>query len=124
MKPLTLFELKDQDYQWNNALTTGLLPSIVTSAEPRLDLKDYISLYLQREIKEEALVKNFLNFSRFLDFAAHTNTELLNYTSLGSDAQIPPRTVQDYFSILEDTLLGERLPPFSSAKRKSIAVSI
>jgi predicted AAA+ superfamily ATPase len=123
MKPLTLFEIKDHEFSWQDALRVGLLPSIVTSPEPRLDLKDYINLYLQREIKEEALVKNFLNFSRFIDFAAHANTELLNFTSLGSDAQIAPRTVQDYFSILEDTLLGEKLPPFNSAKRKNITTS-
>ncbi|HEY8270177.1 MAG TPA: AAA family ATPase [Pseudobdellovibrionaceae bacterium] len=68
MKPLTLFELKEQGFQWTDALSTGLLPSIITSPEPELDLKDYVHLYLQREIKEEALVKNFLNFSRFIDF--------------------------------------------------------
>lgn len=120
MKPLTLYELKFEEIQLSQILRTGLLPSIISSTEPRLDLKDYVQLYLQREVKEEALVKNFLNFSRFIDFAAYANTELLNYTSLGNDAQIPPRTVQDYFSILEDTLLGERLPPFIGAKRKSV----
>lgn len=123
MKPLTLFELKDEKYNWSDALITGLLPSVITSSEPYLDLKDYVQLYLQREIKEEALVKNFLNFSRFLDFAAQVNTELINYTSLGSDAQIPPRTIQDYFSILEDTLLGEKLLPFNHSKRKTVSTS-
>jgi predicted AAA+ superfamily ATPase len=123
MKPLTLFELKEKDFQWSQAIITGLLPVIIESNEPVLDLKDYVQLYLQREIKEEALVKNFLNFSRFIDFAAHANTELLNFTSLGSDAQIPPRTVQDYFSILEDTLLGEKLLPYSGSKRKAVTSS-
>ncbi|MEI8347223.1 MAG: DUF4143 domain-containing protein [Pseudomonadota bacterium] len=122
--PLSLNELTNYDGKnLNDFLLHGTLPHIVTSDEPRLDLKDYVQVYLQREVKEEALVKNFLNFSRFLDFASYTNTEILNFAALGSDAQIPPRTVQDYYSILEDTLLGKQLLPFTKTKRKAVSTS-
>lgn len=120
--PLTLQEL-DFPSDTLSLLRFGSLPFIVGSPTPKLDLKDYVRLYLQQEIREEALVKNFLGFSRFIDFAAATNGEVLNFTSLGSDAQIAPRTVQDYYAILEDTLIGSLLRPFAKTSRKTVSSS-
>lgn len=131
--PLTLNELIKSNWPISTAISEvtaealiaevlkwGSLPSVISSSDPKNELRDYVQIYLQREIKEEALVKKFLNFSRFLDFAALTNTEQINFTSLGSDAQLPARTVQDYYSILEDTLLGMLLSPFQTPNRKAI----
>lgn len=121
--PLTLNELRNESWSLQDAMKWGMLPSVITSEDPKSELKDYVQVYLQREIKEEALVKKFLNFSRFLDFAALTNTEQLNFTSLGSDAQLSPRTVQDYYSILEDTLIGSQLLPYQKTTRKAVSTS-
>jgi predicted AAA+ superfamily ATPase len=118
--PLSLNELQGTHWSVSDVLTWGALPTVISSSDPKNELKDYVQTYLQREIKEEALVKKFLNFTRFLDFAAQTNTEQINFTSLGADAQLPPRTVQDYYSILEETLLGTLLLPFQTPKRKAI----
>ena len=50
------------------------------------------------------------------------NGEIVNYTKIGNDAQISPRTVRDYFQILEDTLVGDLLPPFQGTRsRKAVA---
>lgn len=120
MRPLSLFELNINQKNFDEYLIYGGLPFLCNSDSKRTDLKDYASLYLTQEIKEEGLVRNFSNFSRFLYFAATVNTEQINYTSLGSDASLPPRTVQDYFQILEDTLVGIRLKPFQKSKRKTV----
>lgn len=120
MRPLTTNELENYDYSLKDYLKYGGLPFIINSKERRGDLKDYIQIYLKQEIKEEGLVRNLSNFSRFLYFAASVNCEQINYTSLGSDAQLPSRTVQDYFQILEDTLIGIRLKPFSQSVRKTV----
>ena len=49
------------------------------------------------------------------------NGEILNYTKLGNDAQLSPRTVRDYFQILQDTLIGDLLPPFQrTPTRKAV----
>lgn len=120
MRPLTVHELENYDYSLKDYLKYGGLPFIVNSSERREELKDYIQIYLKQEIKEEGLVRNLSNFSRFLYFAATVNCELINYTSLGSDAQLPARTVQDYFQVLEDTLIGVRLKPFLVGARKTV----
>ncbi len=103
-------------------LTIGGLPSIYNSTEPTEDLDDYIQLYLNEEIKAEGLVRNYEAFHRFLIVASLANSQQINFTEIGSDAQVPPRTVHDYFQILEDTLIGFMLPVFTeSTSRKAVS---
>lgn len=94
------------------------------STDAYSDLKDYIGIYLREEIQAEGLTRSIENFSRFLDIASLFNAEQINYTSLGSDAQLSPSTVRDYFEILSDTLIGHILPAFeSTSKRKAMTTS-
>jgi predicted AAA+ superfamily ATPase len=105
-------------------LNRGSLPVMIDSELAHEDLKAYVGTYLQEEIRAEGLTRSIENFSRFLTVAATCNGELLNYTAVGSDAGVPPRTVREYFQILEDTLLGYQLPAFrKTVKRKPIATS-
>jgi predicted AAA+ superfamily ATPase len=104
--------------KWRQRFLVGALPSIVDSKNPLADLKDYVGLYLREEILAEGLTRSIENFSRFLDFAALVNAEQVNFTSLGSDAQLSPSTVRDYFEILSDTLIGHTLPAFLSTKKR------
>lgn len=114
----------NQDELWLNGLSSGKLPPIIDSPNYFDDLKDYVGLYLREEIQEEGLTRSLENFSRFLDIAALMNGEQINYTSIGSDAQISPTLVRDYFEILSDTLVGHLLPAFlATTKRKAMSTS-
>lgn len=105
-------------------LTYGFLPPILTSSDPWADLEDYVSLYLQEEIQQEAIVRSLGGFSRFLNMAALTNGQQLNFTDIGNDAQVPPRTVREYYQVLEDTLVGSFLQPYTNTvKRKAVATA-
>ena len=105
-------------------LDRGSLPAVLDSGLPREELKAYVGTYLQEEIRAEGLTRSIENFSRFLTVAATCNGEQLNYTAVGSDAGVPPRTVREYFQILEDTLLGYQLPAYrKTVKRKPVATS-
>jgi predicted AAA+ superfamily ATPase len=66
---------------------------------------------LQEEIRAEALARNVESFSRFLHTAAFCNAQLVNYEAVARDAQVPARTVREYFQILTDTLIGTVLEP-------------
>lgn len=117
--PLCYPELgSDQDDLWLRGITTGRLPSIIQSTNFSADLKDYVGLYLKEEIQNEGLTRSLENFSRFLDIAALMNAEQINYTAMGSDAQISPSLVRDYFEILSDTLVGHLLPAFQATKKR------
>lgn len=122
-RPFTSGEL-GKKFNLNKILNYGTLPPVYLSDDPWAELKDYNGLYLREEVASEALVRKIENFSRFLDFAALTNGQILNFEALGSDAQIPARTVREYYAVLVDTLMGYMLEPISSSKnRKSISTA-
>lgn len=103
-------------------LLVGGLPSIFDSSKPSDDFEDYIHLYLNEEIKAEGFVRNHEGFHRFLLTSALVNSKQINFTEVGNDAQTPPRTVHDYFQVLEDTLIGTMLLPFTQTpSRKAVS---
>jgi len=100
-------------------LRYGGLPSVVLSNEPEEELIAYVETYLSQEIRAEGLARNLPAFARFLNVAAINSGQRVNYSKVASDAQVSPSTVTEYYSVLEDTLLGFRLEPWAkSVKRK------
>lgn len=86
-------------------------------------LKAYAGAYLREEIQAEALTRSIQNFSRFLDVAAHFNGQQINYTKIGNDSQVPPRTIKDYIRLLEDTLILHTLPPFMQRNMRKLSAT-
>ena len=87
-------------------------------------MKNYVGFYLQEEIRAEGLSRSIENFSRFLETAAYSNSEQIVFQSLANDAELPARTVRDYFQILEDTLVGTLLPAYrGTKKRKAVSAA-
>ena len=119
--PLTAFELGDQ-FDLPRALTYGTLPPIYLADDPLDELKSYVGDYLKEEIMAEALSRNIESFARFLQMSAFSNGEILNFEKIGADAQVPPRTIREYYSVLEDTLIGTPLLPLQPRKgRKTVS---
>jgi predicted AAA+ superfamily ATPase len=118
--PFVSAELKD--WQLDRALRFGMLPPVVAAEDPEETISSYVGDYLREEIQAEALARNITHFSRFLHRAALSNGEVINFESIGSDAQVPARTVREYFGLLSDTLLGVMLEPLATqGRRKPIA---
>ncbi len=84
-------------------------------------LRSYVNTYLKEEIQLEELVRGLPNFSRFLEVAAQSVSETVNYTNVGRDCDQNINTTKNYFEILEDTLIGYRLPAWSESARKKMA---
>lgn len=117
--PLTSQEIPNFDLL-TYVNTTGL-PEFYGQAGADEYLKAYIGTYLQEEIQAEALTRNLPGFVRFLEVVALCNGEEINYSNISSDCGVPVRTVEGYFSILNDTLIGFSIEPFlSTRKRKAI----
>lgn len=120
--PLVTAEIPD--YDLDRVLNYGTIPVVYDSSQPQEELASYIGNYLKEEIQAEGLTRKIENFSRFLQTAALTNTELLNFNNIANDAGVPPRTVAEHFTILQDTLLGQLLEPFTrTKKRKAISTA-
>jgi predicted AAA+ superfamily ATPase len=112
---------KEQSFDLDRYLLYGGLPSSYLGDDPTEYLYAYTDTYLREEIMAEAFVKKLANYDRFLHATAMSNAEMVNFTKIGNDAQLSPNTVRDYFGLLQDTLLGQMLPPWTlSRKRKAI----
>ncbi|HEY9785938.1 MAG TPA: ATP-binding protein [Candidatus Obscuribacterales bacterium] len=119
MHPLIFPEFQEHDL--SRRLCYGSLPGIYLSEIPEELLDAYTGTYLREEIQAEGIARNIQSFSRFLEVAALTNGQVVNFTKVGSDAQVPPRTVQSYYEVLSDTLVGTLLPPFRAGySRKAV----
>lgn len=118
MHPLTAHEIGDS-FDLERVLRLGSLPPVVTSSDSRARelLRTYADTYLREEVQAESLVRNLGGFARFLDVAAAQSGELLNVSAVSRDAGVAARTVQEYFQILEDTLIGFRLQAWRRSVR-------
>jgi len=123
LHPLTWKELGGH-FDLDRALQNGLLPSIYFSDDPGADLRAYAGTYLQQEIVAEGAVRNVPAFSRFLRVAALCNGQIVNFTNVANDAQVPRTTVYEYFEILKDTMILQELPAWrESTVRKPLVSS-
>ncbi len=118
--PLVSAEI--ENFNLLKALNSGLLPRHYLADNPKKLLEAYIGSYLKDEIMAESKIRNIGAFSRFLESAAFSNSEILNYSNIATDCGISSVTVKEYFQILEDTMIGRFLPAFTKrAKRRIIA---
>ena len=114
--PLVSAEIPDFDI--HKAVRNGMLPRHYLISDPWKRLGAYIGVYLNEEIREEALLRQLKTFSRFMEIAAFSNGEILVYKNIAQDCGIDYRTVKDYFEILVDTLVGYLIPSFTYAKKR------
>jgi len=109
------------DFDLDRAVNYGMLPRHYLGDNPKKRLQAYIGDYLQQEIVEEAIVRQLDAFTRFLQVAALSNAEIVNYTNIAQDCGVSAKTVKEYFAILEETMLGFYLPAYTkTVKRKLI----
>ena len=123
MFPLCARELGDA-FDIKESLNFGTLPGILNIADPaeKCDfLYAYVETYLQEEIAREAAVRQLQNYHRFLRHAALMNAQVVNMSNISREAGIARSTVDNYFSILVDTLIGTFLEPLHlKAKVKEV----
>lgn len=110
--PLVWKEIPDFDLL--HALQHGLIPNHYLAEKEYLNehLQAYVDIYLTDEIRNEGLVRNLPGFSRFLEVAAMCNTEMINASNIARDCHVNRATVQEYFQILIDTLIGYHVYPY------------
>ncbi|MBN2532040.1 MAG: ATP-binding protein [Spirochaetales bacterium] len=92
---------------------TGQYPRIHDkNIEPSRFYSDYVSTYLERDIRSISLVRDLTAFNTFLQLCAGRTGQLLNINSLADDAGIGFATAKEWLSLLEASYILYRLPPF------------
>jgi len=118
--PLTATELAES-FNLNDALQWGTLPKLLELddvGDKKDFLRSYANTYVREEILQEQIIRKLEPFHRFLSIAAQMSGRVINYSNIAHDTGTSVPTVQSYFQILEDTLLGFTLPQFHESIRK------
>lgn len=122
-EPRTLFPLvwpEVDDFEIDRAVQNGMIPRHYMIADATDRLEGYIDVYLKEEIQEEALVQDIDVFSRFMEVAAISDGEMINYENIASDCGIAAKTVKAYFQILKDTLIGYEIPAYRKVIKRRL----
>jgi predicted AAA+ superfamily ATPase len=118
--PLTSPEFGEL-FDLTNVLSWGGLPKLLeicSDDDKREYLRAYTSTYLREEILQEQILRELRPFQRFLPIAAQSSGDIINYSAVAREVGVTPPTIEGYFQILEDTLLGLRLPAYHQSLRK------
>jgi predicted AAA+ superfamily ATPase len=112
-----------KDFELDKMLNNGYLPVFHSAAKPERIQSAYVSGYLKDEIAAEGLVRNLPGYSQFLNMAALSDSEVVNYSTIARDTGVSSQTIRGYFEILEDTLLGRFLPAYRFRPKRRIATA-
>ena len=107
-------------FDLDRMLNHGYLPRIYQAARPRRLLDSYVADYLREEVAAEGLVRNLPAFSGFLDAAAFSDGEMVNFSNIARECGVSSPTAKAYFEILEDTLLGRWLNAYRRRRKRRV----
>jgi predicted AAA+ superfamily ATPase len=102
-------------------LLFGSLPGVRilnNDNDRELLLSSYVQTYLEDEIRAEALVRKLGAFVHFLELAAIEAGNPINMSKLAQDIGISRSTIEQYYQLLEDCLLAERIMPVTQSKSR------
>ncbi|HDR04186.1 MAG TPA: ATP-binding protein, partial [Candidatus Marinimicrobia bacterium] len=119
--PLVSAEINDFDLA--RAINQGTLPRHYLSNIPAKLTSAYIGNYLKDEILAEARIRNIAAFSSFFEAAAFSNGKIVNYQNIASDCGVSAKTVKDYFTILQETLIGHFVPSFQKRPKRRVILA-
>ncbi len=123
--PFSMLEL-EESFNLEKSLERGLLPEsyFANSNEESTEyLKSYVFTYIEKEIQQEQWVRKLEPFRRFLQIAAQMNTKIINKSKIAQQVGVQSSTIEDYYEILEDTLLGFRIPGFETSIRRQVRLA-
>lgn len=123
LHPLTFIEM-GKHFNIQSACQYGTIPKVAQylvdndKEEARSLLRSYTTTYIKEEIQAEAITRNIGAFQRFLNVAAQDNAQIIEFANISRECSVPMSTVKEYYTILEDTLIGNFLWPWDRSERK------
>jgi predicted AAA+ superfamily ATPase len=94
-------------------LWSGGYPAIHDRGVPAQEwLADYVTTYVERDVREVLNVADLVDFQRYLKLCAGRSSQLFNAAGLGADAGLAANTARAWLSVLETGFIGYRLPPY------------
>jgi predicted AAA+ superfamily ATPase len=110
-----------ETFELEKALNLGMVPLVLAAERPADALATYVGLYLKEEVQQEGLVRRLDDFARFLEAISFSHAAQLNLSEVARECEVSRKTAEGYLSILEDLMLGFRLPVFSRRAKRHLA---
>jgi predicted AAA+ superfamily ATPase len=118
---LTLLPLSVSELQSAQLLPTSIGELLIKGCYPRPYVQpipiqtwcaNYISTYVEKDVRQVLKVTDLIAFQRFLKLCAARVGTILNYADLARDADISPHTAKAWLSILEASYIITLLAPY------------
>ena len=108
----------------DDIIYSGFYPRILDQGlDPSQALGDYFETYVERDVRRLGEIRNLSSFRLFVRLCAGRVGQLVNLSSLGSDAGVSHTTVREWLTVLETSYIIFRLPPFHANIRKRLVKS-
>lgn len=108
----------------NTLLHAGFFPPIHDRpVDPTVWLQDYVSTYLERDVRQILNIQDLATFQRFIQLCAGRIGQLLNITSLAADTGITRVTAESWLSVLQASHLVFLVRPWFSNLNKRLVKS-
>lgn len=106
-------EVEKIDLELDEYLLKGFLPrNYSQNLDPRTAYRNYVSTYLERDVRKITKVHDLLLFQKFLRLCAARVGSLLNYDNLANEVGVSATTIHHWFAILEASYLVFRIQPY------------
>ncbi len=94
--PFTFLEI-GKKFDLQTILQWGSLPSVIYDLKTESDKSQFLRAYTQTYLKEEIWLEHYIRkiepFRKFLEIAAQSNGEIINYAKLSRDVGVDDKTV-------------------------------
>lgn len=125
--PLSIKELKDADLLLNHAddqIFKGFYPRIYQAhVTTQTYYENYISTYVERDIRTIRNIDNILTFKKFMQLCALRIGTTLNLTDIATNCGISTKTAKGWLALLETSFILFLLPSYHDNLGKRITKS-
>jgi uncharacterized protein len=117
--PLTLDEISEfqnaANYDAQSAMLQGSYPGIYDQKlEPSTFYSSYVSLYIERDVRDLRTIDNLPKFQRFLMLCAGRAGRVLNMHDLSNTVGVDVKTIDAWIGVLEASFIAYRLQPYAA----------
>lgn len=122
--PFSLDELRRGRFladDLNGVLWNGCYPPVHDRGlKPDRWYRNYVSTYVQRDVRQISQVHDLDVFTRFMRLCAGSVGQLLNSNRLGTELGVDHKTVRKWISVLQASYILQLLPPYHRNFRKRV----
>lgn len=110
--PLSLSEINSNEANSNEHILKGGYPALLdTKIDPERFYKNYISTYVERDVRLIKNITDLYSFEKLLRLCAGRIGQLLNMNSLATEVGVDIKTISSWIGVLETSFIVFRLYP-------------